>query len=187
MKLILAAAAIVASTTVQATELSREVVCDAWARNAMMGAVHASQGHRRELVPITVPQLRELLLHDKLSAIEGIPVLAEEYATDDGRKFLEESVFYGFDYMQQLPKSELLEFLANSTAIFTQACHLKFRAAEQIARVCLQVSPVSSLSCTAGKCTATGCNQNPATVGAAWLARVRGDHESYWGGLSIGQ
>src|SRR5215510_5547954 len=112
-RIVLLAIAIVAVANLQAAELREEVVCDAWTRNAVMGAMHAYRGHRRQLMPVTVAQLKDLLTHGQLYSVDGIPVLADEYETDSGKAFLEDSVFYGFDYMQRLPNEQLQQFLAN--------------------------------------------------------------------------
>ena len=76
------------------------VDCDAWAVNAHFGAHAAQAGRPRKLVPLTQPDLMLLIRHNHLDDVDGIPVLEEDYAESDGRAFLEESVFYGFDHAE---------------------------------------------------------------------------------------
>lgn len=112
----------VVTASVQAEELASEKVCEAWVRNATTGAMHAFQNQPRKLVPLTVTELSVELTQDRMSAVKGIPVVAEEYATEMGKLFLEESVFYGFDYMQRLPSAQRGYFLIASYGIFAEVC-----------------------------------------------------------------
>jgi hypothetical protein len=106
--------------------LHRDALCQAWARNAMVGAMYALRGCQRRLIPVADSQLREIPWQGTLSSLEGIPVPAQEYVRDSGRNFLEDSVFFGYDYMRHLPKEQLLEFFGNSFIIFTEAYQLKY-------------------------------------------------------------
>ena len=95
-----------AALCAQAAELSRDDVCEAWARNATLGAWHAMHGHARNLMPIAETYLGELVEHGGLYDLDDIPVLDEHYATTSGRQFLEDSIFYGYDFAKQLPESD---------------------------------------------------------------------------------
>jgi hypothetical protein len=119
---ILAISALVASALVQAKEFDEEQVCAAWVRNATMGAIHALQNHRRKVIPLRVQELAELLTHESLSSLKGVPVLADVYANEYGKVFLESSVFYGYDYIQRAPSAQRQGLLSGSTELFSEVC-----------------------------------------------------------------
>lgn len=119
---ILTVTAVVASASVQAKEFSEEQVCAAWVRNATMGAIHALQNHRRKLIPLKEAEFAELLAHESLSSVKGVPVLADVYANEYGKVFLESSVFYGYDYIQRAPSAQRQDLLSGSTELFTEVC-----------------------------------------------------------------
>ena len=122
MKFLLSVAALLAAVTVHAGELSTDTVCDSWARNATIGGEHALMGHSRRLVPFTLEHIIELLEHGKLFGIDGIPVFADEHDTPDGRAFLEDSIFYGFDYVKRTPQDQLPESALQMLGMFAKLC-----------------------------------------------------------------
>lgn len=122
MKFLLCVAALLAAVTVHAGELSTDTVCDSWARNATIGGEHALMGHSRRLVPFTLEHILELLEHGKLFGIDGIPVFADEHNTPDGKAFLEDSIFYGFDYVKRTPQDQLPESALQMLGMFAKLC-----------------------------------------------------------------
>jgi hypothetical protein len=122
VKFLLCVAALLAAVTVHAGELSTDTVCDSWARNATIGSEHALMGHSRRLVPFTLEHIIELLEHGKLFGIDGIPVFADEHDTPDGRAFLEDSIFYGFDYVKRTPQDQLPESALQMLGMFAKLC-----------------------------------------------------------------
>jgi hypothetical protein len=120
--LILAITAVVASASVQAKESSEEQVCAAWVRNATMGAIHALQNHRRKLIPLKEKEFADLLAHEGLSSVEGVPVLANVYENEYGKIFLESSVFYGYDYIHRAPNAQRQDLLSGSAELFIEVC-----------------------------------------------------------------
>ena len=93
--------------------------CDGWGNVCTTGMSTAAHTGCR-------PTASRDSLAGTLSSLEGIPVPAQEYVRDSGRNFLEDSVFFGYDYMRQLPKEQLLEFFGNAFIIFTEAYQLKY-------------------------------------------------------------
>ncbi len=122
MKFLLCVAALLAAVTVRAGELSKDTVCDSWALNAIIGGKHALMGHSRQLVPLTREHIIELIEHRNLFEIDGIPVFLDEHDTPEGRAFLEDSVFYGFDYVKRTPKDQLPGSVVEMLGIFVELC-----------------------------------------------------------------
>jgi hypothetical protein len=122
VKFLLCVAALLAAVTVHASELSKDTVCDSWARNAIIGGAHASMGHSRRLVPLTLEHILELMEHGKLFGIDGIPVFADEHDTPEGKAFLEDSIFYGFDYVKRTPEDQLPESALQMLGMFVEIC-----------------------------------------------------------------
>lgn len=122
VKILLFVAALLAAAAARASELSTDTVCDSWARNAAIGGQHALMGHSRRLVPLTLEHIIELIEHRKLFGIDGIPVLADDHSTPEGKAFLEDSVFYGFDYVTRTPEDRLPESAVEMLGMFVEIC-----------------------------------------------------------------
>jgi hypothetical protein len=122
VKFLLCVAALLAAATVRAGEPSKDTVCDSWARNATIGGEHALMGHARQLVPLTREHIIELIEHRKLFEIDGIPVFADDHDAPEGRAFLEESIFYGFDYVKRTPEDQLPGSALEMLGIFVELC-----------------------------------------------------------------
>ena len=122
MKFLLCGAALLAAVTAHASELSKDTICESWARNATIGGEHALMGHSRRLVPLTLEHIVELIEHRKLFGIDGIPVLADEHGTPEGKAFLEDSIFYGFDYVKRTPEDQLPESAQQLLGMFVEVC-----------------------------------------------------------------
>jgi hypothetical protein len=126
MKLQLVAGAFLTCAAAQTGAVTSEMTCEGWAQNAMIGAERAMSGKLRKLMPLTVAQISELISHGRFGQVTGIPVLADQAATPEGRAFLEESVFYGFDYVRQLPAHERQQrFSTDLSRVFFEACPRK--------------------------------------------------------------
>lgn len=127
MKMKLVAGAFLTCSAGQAAAVPAGTTCEGWAQNAMIGAERAMLGKLRKLMPLTVAQISELISHGKFGQVTGIPVLADQAATPEGRAFLEESVFYGFDYVRQLPAHERQQrFSTDLSSVFLEACARKY-------------------------------------------------------------
>ena len=122
MRVVLVVTAMLAAATAQAGELDADTICVHWARNAAIGSQHAMMGHARKLIPFTVEQLQELIEHGTLLDIDGIPVLAEDDEAPEDRAFLEDSVFYGFDYATQLPRDLMPTSTQQMVGVFIGIC-----------------------------------------------------------------
>jgi hypothetical protein len=122
VKVLLGVTALLAAVTVHAGELDEDTICTSWARNATIGSEHAMMGHARRLVPLTLEHIQELIEHNKLFAIDGIPVFADDSETPESRAFLEDSVFYGFDYAKQLPQDLVAVSAQQMLAVFMSIC-----------------------------------------------------------------
>jgi hypothetical protein len=122
VKFLLCVAARLVAATVRAGEPSKDTDCDSWARNATIGGEHALMGHARQLVPLTREHIIELIEHRKLFDIDGIPVYADDHGTPEGRTFLEDSVFFGFDYVKRTPEDQLPGSLVEMLGMFVELC-----------------------------------------------------------------
>jgi hypothetical protein len=122
MKMILIAAALAAATGAHAEQLSQGEVCAAWANNAVIGARHALESHSRKIIPISEEQFKELLVHGQLWDVNGIPVLADDYRTDADKKFVEQSIYCGFDEAQHLDADQRRQFMTVAQAHFADTC-----------------------------------------------------------------
>ena len=131
MRLIVGLTALLAAVTVRAGELDQDTVCTSWARNATIGSEHALMGHARRLVPLTEEHIQELIEHGKFLAIDGIPVFAADHESVENRAFLEESIFYGFDYAKQLPEELIPDSAQKMLAIFLNICRNGDRVAKR--------------------------------------------------------
>lgn len=127
MNLLLSAAALLAAVNLHSAEPGQEVVCAAWARNALIGGEHALMGHSRKLVPLRQEDIVELIEHGTLLGIDGIPVFEDDHGTPEGQAFLEGSVFYGFDYVKGIPQAQLPDSAQQMLDVFVRACHNEAR------------------------------------------------------------
>ena len=122
VKCLLGVAALLAAVTVQAAELSKDTLCESWARNATIGGEHALLGHARQLVPMSQEAIIELIEHGTLLEVDGIPVFIEDHERPEVEAFLKDSVFYGFDYVKRMPKEQIPHSATQMLEVFAQAC-----------------------------------------------------------------
>lgn len=122
MKYVLCIAGLLAAFTARADGLEQDALCTAWARNATIGGEHALMGHARRLVPMKYDDIIELIEHQHLLQVDGIPVFVEDHAGEDGRAFLEDSVFYGFDYVKRTPHEQLPGSAQQMLEVFHETC-----------------------------------------------------------------
>ena len=122
MRVLLGVTALLAAVTVHAGELDQDTICISWARNATIGSEHALMGHSRKLIPLTIEHIQELIEHGTLFEIDGIPVLAEDHDLPEGRAFLEDSIFYGYDYATQLPQDLVPNSAQQMLDVFVSIC-----------------------------------------------------------------
>ena len=122
MKYVLCVTVLLAALTAHADGLDQDAVCTAWARNATIGGEHALMGHARRLVPLKYDDIIELIEHQRLLQVDGIPVFLEDHDGKDGRAFLEDSVFYGFDYVKRTPQEQLPTSAEQMLEVFHETC-----------------------------------------------------------------
>jgi hypothetical protein len=123
VRVLIAASVLLASMTVHAAdEPDRDAVCMSWARNASIGGGHAMMGHARRLIPMSEENIQELIEHGKLLTVDGIPALKNDSDTPESRAFLEDSIFFGFDYMKKLPEGSTPVSQQQMVSVFLNIC-----------------------------------------------------------------
>lgn len=123
MKIALVGAALLLGTASRfALAAPAPLDCDVWASNASIGALRAMLGHPRRLVPLIDSRIGELLVHGQYWQMPGVPVLADQYGSDEDKVFLEDSIFFGFDYARSLPAHEQSALVFRAMETFTRAC-----------------------------------------------------------------
>ena len=122
MRVFVAAGLLLASMAAHADEVHKDQVCMSWARNASIGSGHAVMGHARRLIPMSAEAIQELIEHNQFFSIDGIPVLNDDNDTPEGRAFLEDSIFFGYDYVQQLSADARPASQQQMVALFLNIC-----------------------------------------------------------------
>lgn len=72
--------------------------------------------------PQVVEPLLELLVHGRLWDVNGVPVLADDYRTEADKRFVEQSIYFGFDEAGRLDADQRRDFMTMAQAHFTDTC-----------------------------------------------------------------
>ena len=80
-------------------EIGEKDRCPEWVRNAMYGATQSMRGASREVEFISGNRLVELLAPVGEAGTEKLYILAIDGQTEFERRFLEESILFGYDAM----------------------------------------------------------------------------------------
>lgn len=102
--------------------LGQDSRCTDWARNATMGAQHALKGHSRKIIPLPGSQILALISDGSLYQVDGIPVSDIDYGNPHDRAFVEESIFYGFDYVLRTPYDQMPMSVDARWNMFSNLC-----------------------------------------------------------------
>ena len=101
-------------------EGTKEELCEQWAQNAAIGFSRALQGAPRKLVPLNQNEVAYLLQHGAFFDVQGIVVLANSYNTE--REFLENSIFYGYDWANRTQSAGAAPNAERAKEIFLSEC-----------------------------------------------------------------